>query len=78
MSDHCFTVVSSTALAYDWGEQHIRYLWRGLLMPSWYSPALSFGQEVGGLKSLPEQTLTTNRFAVGPGLGERSLISKVQ
>jgi hypothetical protein len=48
-------------------------------MSVWYSPALSFGQEVGGgFKPLPEPTLTTNLFAVGPGVGERSPISKVQ
>lgn len=78
MSDRGFTVVSSTVLAYDWGEQDIWYLRRELLMSVWYYPALTFGQEVGGFKLLPEQTLTTNCFAAGPGLGERSPISKVQ
>jgi hypothetical protein len=44
--DRHLPVASSTAVVYDWGEQDL-LLWKELLMSSWYSPVLTFGQEVG-------------------------------
>jgi hypothetical protein len=43
--DYGFAVASSVAVVYDWGEQDV--LWKKLLMSLWFSPVLTFGQEVG-------------------------------
>jgi hypothetical protein len=42
--DHGFAVATSVAVVYDWGEQDL--LCKNIIDVIWYSPVLTFGQEV--------------------------------